>query len=111
MSSKDPNFWAAAWDLYNAVVTPEVRASVMALVISVLRIVYDKKESKWQRILLESLLCGALTYGITSGLRFFSVDPGVSIFCGAAIGFYGVEFVRHRAQRLIDKRLGLEKSE
>ena len=108
MSSKDPNFWAAALDFYYAVVTPEVRASVMALVISILRIVYDKKEARWQRIALESILCGTLTYGITSGLRFFSLDPGVSVFCGAAIGFYGVEFVRNRAQRLIDKRLGIE---
>jgi lambda family phage holin len=108
MPTKDPNFWAAVIDFYNTTVTPEMRASVMALIISFLRIVYDRKEARWQRILLESLLCGALAYGFSSGLTFFQLDPGLSVFCGAAIGFFGVEFVRNRAQRLIDKRAGIE---
>jgi lambda family phage holin len=70
--------------------------------------VYDRKEARWQRILLESLLCGALAYGFSSGLTFFNFDKGLSIFCGAAIGFFGVEFVRNRAQRIIDRRSGIE---
>lgn len=100
MSSKDPGVLSQILEL----MSPEARAAIMALVISVLRIVYDRKESRWQRILLESLLCGALAWGISSGLSFFNLDSGLSVFTGAVIGFFGVEFVRARAQRYIQRR-------
>jgi lambda family phage holin len=101
MIDKDPGFWSGLLDLFG----PEARSAVMAAIISVLRILYDEKESKWQRIGLESLLCGALAYGLSSGLAFFSLDTGLSVFCGATLGFFGVEFVRNRAQRYVDNKV------
>ena len=84
---------------------PEAKAFVMAFTLAVLRIMYDKKESKWQRILLEGLLCGALSVGLSSGLKFFSLDAGLAVFFGAVIGFFGVEFVRSRAQMYVDDKV------
>lgn len=102
MPEKDPANWQWLLDL----LTPEARAALMSIFISFLRILYDEKESKWQRIFLESTLCGALTYGTSAGLSYFdSLPSGVSIFFGAMIGFLGVDFVRSRAKKLVDKRI------
>lgn len=101
MNDKDPGFWSAIL----ALIGPEMRSAIMAIIISILRIVYDRKENRWQRITLESLLCGALAYGLSSGLAFFNLDAGLSVFAGAAIGFFGVEFVRSRAQRYVDTKV------
>ena len=101
MPEKDPNLWAVIF----SGLTPEAKAMIMASAIACLRIVYDRKESKWQRIGLESLLCGALSYGISSGLAWFDLPSGVSVFCGAAVGFLGVDFVRSRATKYVDKKI------
>lgn len=37
----------------------------MAVAISALRVVYDQEETHWTRIMLESLICGALS--LTAG--------------------------------------------
>lgn len=77
----------------------------MAVIISVLRIAYDQEETRWQRVLLEALLCGALAYGFSAGLSTLNLGAGLSVFCGSSIGFFGVEFVRNRARRLVDKKI------
>lgn len=82
----------------------------MSVVIACLRIIYDQKESKWQRIGLECLLCGALSYGISSGLSWFALPDGVSVFCGSMVGFLGVDFVRSRAIKYVDKKVEDENS-
>lgn len=104
MSEKDPNFLNVVFGLF----TPECKAMMMASVIAAMRIVYDRKENKWQRIFLESILCGALSYGISSGLSWFDLPAGVSVFCGAAVGFLGVDFVRSRAIKYVDNKVGEE---
>lgn len=101
MHDKDPGFWAVILGAFG----PEVRSAVMAVIISILRIAYDQDETRWQRIGLEALLCGALAYGFSSGLAALTLDPGLAVFCGSAIGFFGVEFVRNRAKKLVDKKI------
>lgn len=105
MPDKDPNLWNL---IFNGL-TPEAKAMIMATLIAFLRIMYDRKESKWQRIGLESVLCGALSYGISAGLTWFSLPPGVSIFFGAAVGFLGVDFVRSKATKYVDNKIESEK--
>jgi len=92
--------------LIEMLLTPEVRAAAMAGIISILRVAYDGKETRWQRIGLESLLCGALGYGISSGLNYFDLPSGVSVFAGCTIGFLGVDFVRSKARQIINKKSG-----
>lgn len=92
--------------LLEMLLTPEVRAAAMAGIIAVLRIAYDDQEKRWQRIGLESLLCGALGYGISSGLNYFEMPYGVSVFAGCTIGFLGVDFVRAKARQVINKKSG-----
>lgn len=80
---------------------PEARAAIMAVVIAILRIMYDQQEARWQRVCLESLLCGAISYGLASGLRFFNLEAGLAVFAGGLVGFLGVEFVRERARKWV----------
>lgn len=98
MPHKDAAIWALIVEW-----CPEVKAFLMAFTLAVLRIMYDNKESRWQRIILEALLCGALAVGLSSGLRFFHLDSSLAVFFGSVIGFFGVEFVRSRAQKYVDK--------
>lgn len=99
MNQRDPEFW-------RVVMSPELRAALMAVVIAWLRIAYDGHETKWQRVALESVLCGALSYGISSGLAYFdSLPVGVSVFAGATVGFLGVDFVRNMGKKYVEKRI------
>lgn len=67
-----------------------LQAFVAAVIIAPLRIAYDKSETHWMRICLESLLCGCIAYGIASGADYFHVSHGVAVFIGSAVGFAGV---------------------
>lgn len=74
----------------------------MAAIIAWLRIAYDARETSWQRVILEATLCGAISYGISSGLSYFQgLPPGVSVFAGATVGFMGVDFLRAQAKRFV----------
>lgn len=94
--------WGFLLDLVSA---PEARAALMAIITSWLRIMYDRKESAWQRVGLESLLCGAVSYGISSGLSALGAEPGLAVFAGASVGFLGADFVRIQARKLVRRKV------
>lgn len=83
-----------------------LQAFVAAVIVAPLRIVYDGSEDRWQRIALESILCGTIAYGIASGADYFSVPHGVAVFIGSAVGFAGVVKFREIALVWIGKRVG-----
>lgn len=98
MPIKDPT-------LIDIILSPELRAAMMAAFIALLRIAYDDRESRCKRRALETALCGTLGYGISSGLSYFDLPVGVSVFAGCSIGFLGVDFVRAKARQLVNKRV------
>lgn len=113
MPEKDPNVWAAflVW-LHEPPAL--LQGFVMALLIAVLRVIYDRKEKAWQRIALEGLLCGFLTIAGTAlaalaiGFWFPSWQASlalVAVGIGGTVGFFGVEAVRRLAIRLLRIRL------
>ena len=91
-------------DLANGL-PPWVGGFIMALTISVLRIVYDKEETNFFRILLESLICGALTITVGSALNAMGYGPNWYLFCGGVIGFMGSQSIRAIAYTVIRKKL------
>ncbi|MNR46664.1 Phage holin family (Lysis protein S) [compost metagenome] len=86
----------------------------MALLITVLRVMYDRKEKAWQRIALEGLLCGLLTVAGTSITALFisfwwpefqAPMAHIAVGVGGTVGFFGVEAVRRTAIRLLNIKL------
>lgn len=80
----------------------------MAFVMSVLRIIYDKQETSVMRILLESLICGALTIASGSALDALGYGQEWYLFCGGFIGFMGSQFIRKLAQKLVMRKIDEE---
>ncbi|MCP9269368.1 phage holin, lambda family [Xenorhabdus sp. XENO-1] len=83
---------------------PQISGSVLVAAICYGRLIYDgvERRNRW----VEPLLCGALSWGISSGLELFGVPGTVSPALGGAVGFIGVEKLREFAFRAISKRLG-----
>ncbi|WP_044871991.1 phage holin, lambda family [Pseudomonas sp. LFM046] len=113
MTEKDPSLWGIvlAWLLEPS---PALQGFLMALLIAVLRLIYDRKEKAWQRIALEGLLCGLLTVAGTSitalALSFWwptfqAPVAQIAIGVGGTVGFFGVEAVRRAAIRLLGSQL------
>ncbi len=84
---------------------PEAQSALMSIVIAVLRVIYDNKHGKWQRIGLEAALCGAISFGVVSGLTLVGLGKESAVFFGASVGFLGVDFLRALAHKVVDKKL------
>ncbi|MBD1229214.1 phage holin, lambda family [Xenorhabdus griffiniae] len=98
-----PDLWADLLDgLRNA--WPQISGSILAVMICYGRLIYDgvERKNRW----VEPLLCGALSWGFSSGLELFGIPNSISPALGGAVGFIGVEKIREFAIRAINKRLG-----
>lgn len=98
----DPN-WLAT--LIQNLPAP-VGGVIMAMFVSVIRVVYDREETSAIRIGLESLICGSLTLAGGSLALAMGLDEGYHLFIGGAVGFIGSQSIKKLAMRFIDKRLG-----
>ncbi|MHB2093352.1 phage holin, lambda family [Pantoea dispersa] len=81
-----------------------VGAILLAMFMAVLRIAYTG--GGWKRMILEGLLCGALTLTVASGLAYLDWPRTATIAIGGAVGFIGVDSLRAFALRFINNRLG-----
>lgn len=77
---------------------------LLSITMAVLRIAYSG--GGWRKMLLEGLMCGALTLTAVSALDYFSLPKTLSIAIGGSLGFVGVEQVRSLANRVINVRFG-----
>ena len=73
---------------------PQIVGVFMALVTSVLRILYDKKETKFISILLETILAGALTLASYHAILALELNEDLVVFVGGTIGFVGPTLIR-----------------
>lgn len=81
---------------------------LMAAVLAVLRIYFDKSETAKVRIALESLICGFLTLAIGSGLIALGYGPEVFLFVAGVTGFFGTQWIRKSSQAFFNKVIGNE---
>jgi len=81
-----------------------VGAVIMAVVMSALRIAYTSGGRK--KMLLEGLLCGALTLTFASAFEYLNLPKTLSVGIGGAVGFIGVDSIRAFAMRFIGNKLG-----
>lgn len=101
MPDKDPSNLFALW----ASMPEPVRAAVMSVGIAMLRIMYDGREPRIVRRILEALLCGAITFGASSGLQAIGAAPGWGVFVGGAVGLLGADKVRELGRRYANRRV------
>lgn len=103
MIEKDPALLAVIWSALTGM-SPAVKGAAMAVVIAYLRVMYDGKETHRVRIMLESLLCGALSLCATSVIAWLQLPGDLAIAVGGSVGFIGVNAMRERILRFIDSR-------
>ena len=84
------------------------KAAILASLIAILRVVYDGREPRFLRRLMESCLCGAIAFGLAAGLEAVEVPSGMATFLGAAVGLLGADKVREFAQQYVTSRVDRE---
>lgn len=77
----------------------------MAMFVATLRVIYDREETRPMRIILESLICGALSLTVSSGILAIGLDTNWAIFAGGSIGYFGSAAVRGLALKFIEKKM------
>lgn len=87
----------------------ETKGVLIAIIIAAMRVIVDNEETKPARILLEALICGALSYAISSGITAAGMDNNWAIFAGGMIGYIGSATVRGLALRVINKKIDNKK--
>lgn len=105
MPEKDPALWAASW---NALPEP-IKGAVLGTAVAFLRVMYDDKEPRLVRRLLESALCGAIALCVSGIAEAAGMPPGTATFAGGAVGLFGADQVRIWARAIARRRLDIEK--
>lgn len=101
MPDKTPEFWI---NVYGLIPEP-VRAAMLSFFIAMLRIFYDGTEPRWSRRLLEGMLCGSVTLGVTHLVEAIGFNQNWGIFGGAVIGLLGADWVRTKARSVAEDRI------
>lgn len=89
---------------------PWFGAMLMAMLVSVLRVVYDRKESSKVRMALEGAICGALTVSVSSAITALGYDHSWDMFMGGFIGFMGSQYIRAVAVSIVNKKVNTKKN-
>lgn len=84
---------------------PWVGGVVMAVTIAILRVIYDKEETSTSRVLLEGLICGALTLTAGSAIEALGISHDWHLFLGGVIGFIGSHSIRQIAIKYINRKI------
>lgn len=86
-AEQDPGIWQMFSQFWDA-----TKIMIIAGIVAFLRIAYDGKEEKWQRITLEVLLCSALAQGFDELFGMFGFH--LPVFVSTAVGVIGVYPIR-----------------
>lgn len=101
MPDKVISTWLALWDSM-----PEpLRAAIIATLVAMVRVMYDDKEPRILRRVLEAVLCGAIALGVAELAEAVGLPSGYATFAGGAIGLLGADQVREWAKRIAQKRV------
>jgi lambda family phage holin len=87
-----------------AIPTP-IKAALLSAGIAIVRVVYDRQETKWHRVVLEAAFCGGITFVGYYAVKAAGVDETWSVVIGGAIGSLGSETVRSLANRIINRKI------
>ena len=77
---------------------------ILSLVLTVLRVAYDNKETRWQRVLFEAMLNVALTVAGWSVVIGLDYPPILAVGIGGLLAFLGVDTVRSLARKKLNEK-------
>lgn len=86
-------------------VPPIILGVIMAVVIALIRVVYEQEETSVIRVMLEGLLCGALAVVAGTGIEAMGLDQNWVLFSGGMVGFIGSQSIRAYANTLIKNKV------
>ena len=92
-------------DPNNFNISPLAQGVGLAFMLAILRSLYDAKEEKWTRIMLEGGICAALTFACHSALVWVGLPDGLIVFVGGFIGYIGATKFREFILRFVVKKL------
>lgn len=98
---KDPTFWV----MLAAALRDHGLPAALAAVLSYLRILYDDKEPRWERRLLEAALGGVLAFLVGIGAEKFGLSGGYSYGVAGVVGALGIDQVRQMATRWANRKV------
>ena len=81
-----------------------IRAAIIGSFVAMIRVMYDGREPRVFRRMLECLLCGAISMCVTSLAQAMGASPDYSTFVGGAVGLLGADKVRTLARQAAEKR-------
>lgn len=74
--------------------SPGFTGALVAALVAFFRVLYDGKEKRWQRILLEGLMLGCMALASKYVFVAFNLNPDLAIVFGTCVGFIGYEQFR-----------------
>lgn len=96
----------SSWISFFSKLSPEAAGVGMAMFIATLRVIYDREETAPLRIVLEALICGALSLTTSFGLIALELNANWAIFAGGVIGYMGSASVRVLALKFLNRKVG-----
>lgn len=100
---ENPNTWTTIVNVFKQL-PPEAMSTIMAIVIAVLRVVYDREETSVMRTILEASLCGFLAMMAVSLAKGLGLGTEWLPFIGGFIGFAGSSYIRNLAESVISRK-------
>lgn len=104
MPLKEPSLWVMLLDAISSYDLRGVNVVFYAGVVAFLRIAFDARERRWQRIILEVSLAALLAKGADQAAVAMGYER-IDIAIGAAIGFIGVDNLRYWGRKWFAKKV------
>ena len=108
MPEKDPNLWVwiitlirEAWHDFTS--SKVWLGFALAVMMVMLRNLYDDNPKSLKVKIAEALICGGLTLAISTILDYLGLPNSASICVGGVIGFIGIDQIRDVIKKLINK--------
>lgn len=83
-------------------VSSEVQGFVLAVGIAIVRVIYDREETKPVRVFMEAAICGGLSIAASGAISALGLSSDWVVFAGGAIGYLGSTTVRALAVKYLN---------
>jgi len=81
------------------------RAFLLAALVAFVRVMYDGKETKRARQIMESILCGLIALTIAFMFEALGMSSKWATFIGGCVGLFGADQVRAWGRKFAEKKM------